>query len=132
MIPEAVLVELRRDLVTRQLDDVNVLGEALVAALNEKDGFKPGEAGVALLLTNRPDPDAMATWMGAAAGSEEANRGTHRPITGTGLQDAMTKALAQARLSYESLACLAHDFSGPERRAVVLGPWDGKDGSNHG
>jgi hypothetical protein len=30
-------IDLRQDLVTRQLDDVNVLGEALVAALNEKD-----------------------------------------------------------------------------------------------
>ena len=30
-------VDLRHDLVTRQLDDVNVLGEALVAALNDHD-----------------------------------------------------------------------------------------------
>jgi 3-oxoacyl-[acyl-carrier-protein] synthase-1 len=82
---------------------------------SNNDGFKPGEAGVALLLTNRPDPDALATWMGAAAGSEEANRGTDRPITGAGLQEAMTKALAQAKLPYESLACLAHDFSGEQR-----------------
>ena len=37
MIPDAVLVELRHDIVTRQLDDVNVLGEALVAALNDED-----------------------------------------------------------------------------------------------
>jgi len=88
--------------------------ERLVTGTN-KDGFKPGEAGVALLLTNRPDPDAMATWLGAAAGSEQANRGTDRPITGAGLQEAMTKALAQARLPYESLACLAHDFSGEQR-----------------
>jgi 3-oxoacyl-[acyl-carrier-protein] synthase-1 len=80
-----------------------------------KDGFKPGEAGVVLLLTNRPDPDALASWLGAAAGTEEANRGTDRPITGTGLQEAMTKALAQAKLAYESLSCLAHDFSGEQR-----------------
>jgi 3-oxoacyl-[acyl-carrier-protein] synthase-1 len=33
---------------------------------SNKDGFKPGEAGVMLLLTNRPDPDALATWLGAA------------------------------------------------------------------
>ena len=75
----------------------------------------PGEAGVALLLTNRPDPDALAAWLGAAAGNEEANRGTDRPVTGAGLQEAITKALAQARLPYESLACLAHDFSGEQR-----------------
>ena len=68
-----------------------------------------------LLLTNRPDPDALATWLGAAAGTEEANRGTDRPITGTGLQEAMTRALAQAKVPYESLACLAHDFSGEQR-----------------
>jgi len=80
-----------------------------------KDGFKPGEAGVALLLTNRPDPDAMALWLGAAAGNEEASRGSDRPVTGAGLQEAMTKALAQAKQPYESLACLAHDFSGEQR-----------------
>jgi hypothetical protein len=37
-IPHDALVEWRQDLVTRQLDDVNVLGEALVAALNANDG----------------------------------------------------------------------------------------------
>jgi hypothetical protein len=36
-ISSATLVEWRQDLVTRQLDDVNVLGEALVSALNGKD-----------------------------------------------------------------------------------------------
>ncbi len=40
MIPDAILVEWRLDLVTRLLDDVNVLGEALVAALNEKDDVR--------------------------------------------------------------------------------------------
>ena len=35
--PSEVSSDLRRDLVTRQLDDVNVLGEALVTALNEND-----------------------------------------------------------------------------------------------
>ena len=38
MIPAAALVEWRQDIVTRLLDDVNVLGEALVAALNANDG----------------------------------------------------------------------------------------------
>jgi hypothetical protein len=37
---DEVLVEWRRDIVTRQLDDVNVLGEALVAALNDKDDVR--------------------------------------------------------------------------------------------
>ena len=89
-------------------------GERLLTRTN-RDGFKPGEAGAVLLLTNRPDPDALAAWLGAAAGNEESNRGTDRPITGSGLQEAMTKALAQAKAPYESLACLAHDFSGEQR-----------------
>jgi 3-oxoacyl-[acyl-carrier-protein] synthase-1 len=88
--------------------------ERIVTQTN-KDGFKPGEAGVMLLLTNRPDPDALATWLGAAAGKEEATRGADRPITGTGLQEAMTKALALAKVPYESLDCVAHDFSGEQR-----------------
>ena len=82
---------------------------------SNKDGFKPGEAGVALLLTNRPDPDAMATWLGAAHANEEACRGSDRPVTGAGLQQAIIGALAQTRLPYESLACVAHDFSGEQR-----------------
>jgi len=88
--------------------------ERLVTGTN-KDGFKPGEAGVALLLTNRFDPDALAAWLGAAAGTEEASRGRDRPVTGAGLQEAMSKALTQARLPYESLDCLASDFSGEQR-----------------
>lgn len=36
--PAQVSLELCQDLVTRLLDDVNVLGEALVAALNANDG----------------------------------------------------------------------------------------------
>jgi len=35
--PAEISRELRMDLVTRLLDDMNVLGEALVAALNERD-----------------------------------------------------------------------------------------------
>jgi 3-oxoacyl-[acyl-carrier-protein] synthase-1 len=85
--------------------------------LTEKnqDGFMPGEAGVMLLLTNRPEPDALATWLSATVGNEDGMRGADRPITGTGLQAAMTTALALAQLSYESLDCLAHDFSGEQR-----------------
>jgi len=40
--PTEVLREWRQDIVTRQLDDVNVLGEALVAALNENDEERAG------------------------------------------------------------------------------------------
>jgi 3-oxoacyl-[acyl-carrier-protein] synthase-1 len=82
---------------------------------SNKDGFMPGEAGVALLLTNRPDQDAMATWLGAAYAKEEACHGSNRPITGAGLQEAIASALAQSRLPYESLACVAYDFSGEQR-----------------
>ena len=39
-IPHAVLVDQRRDLVTRLLDDVNVLAEALVGALNASDDLR--------------------------------------------------------------------------------------------
>jgi 3-oxoacyl-[acyl-carrier-protein] synthase I len=88
--------------------------ERLVTPTN-KDGFIAGEAGAMLLLSNRPGPGAMATWLGAAAGNEEASRGSDRPITGAGMQEAISKALAQAKVPYETLACLAHDFSGEER-----------------
>jgi 3-oxoacyl-(acyl-carrier-protein) synthase len=68
-----------------------------------------------LLLTNRPAPDALAAWLGAAIGREEACRGTELPVTGVGVQEAMTRALAQAKLPFESVAAVAHDFSGEER-----------------
>jgi hypothetical protein len=47
---------MRQDLVTRQLDDVNVLGEALVAALNEKDDVR--------IATIRTSLDRYALAMG--------------------------------------------------------------------
>jgi 3-oxoacyl-[acyl-carrier-protein] synthase-1 len=97
------------DRVAALVDDRRIVTE------KNKDGFKPGEAGVMLLLTNRPDPDALATWLGAAVGNEEATRDADRPITGAGLQEAMAKALALAKLPYESLDCLAYDFSGEQR-----------------
>ena len=39
-IPADKLTEWRKDLVSRQLDDVNVLAEALLAALNEHDDVR--------------------------------------------------------------------------------------------
>ena len=54
--PVATGGALRHDLVTRQLDDVNVLGEALVAALNEKDDVR--------IATIRASLDRYALAMG--------------------------------------------------------------------
>jgi 3-oxoacyl-[acyl-carrier-protein] synthase-1 len=88
--------------------------ERLLTQTN-KDGFVAGEAAAMLLLTNRPAPEAMAAWLGAAAGNEEATHGSDRPVTGTGMQEAIGKALALAKVPYPTLACLAHDFSGEAR-----------------
>jgi hypothetical protein len=40
MTPNAASVDPCQDIVTRQLDDVNVLAEALLAALNDKDDVR--------------------------------------------------------------------------------------------
>jgi hypothetical protein len=77
-----------------------LVAEGRLITESNKDGFIAGEAGVMLLLTDRPDSEAMAAWLGSGAGSEEASRGTHHPITGTGLQEAMSRALAQAKLPF--------------------------------
>jgi hypothetical protein len=53
---DEVLVEWRQDIVTRQLDDVNVLGEALVVALNDKDDVR--------IATIRASLDRYALAMG--------------------------------------------------------------------
>jgi len=82
---------------------------------SNKDGFIAGEAGAMLLLSSRPEPGALAAWLAAAAGNEDATRGSDRPVTGAGMQDAMTKALALAKTPFAALACLAHDFSGEAR-----------------
>jgi 3-oxoacyl-[acyl-carrier-protein] synthase I len=100
------------------VDDERVaalFGEGRVLSVGNKDGYVPGEAGAMLLLTNRPSPGVMARWLSAAAGTEDACRGSDGPITGTGLRDAMAKALAQAKVDFNGLDCLAHDFSGEQR-----------------
>jgi 3-oxoacyl-[acyl-carrier-protein] synthase-1 len=97
------------DRVQKLFDD-----DRLLCATN-KDGFVAGEAGAMLLLANRPEPGAMAAWLGAAAGNEAASRGSELPITGAGVQEAMTKALALAKVPFDTLAGLAHDFSGEAR-----------------
>ena len=89
-------------------------GDRLLTTRNQ-DGFVAGEAGAMLALTNRPGPDALAAWLAAAAGNEQACRGSDLPVTGAGLQEAMTRALALANLRFEDLACVAHDFSGEAR-----------------
>jgi hypothetical protein len=54
--PAEISREWRRDLVTRQLDDVSVLGEALVAALNDHDDVR--------IATLRASLDRYALAMG--------------------------------------------------------------------
>lgn len=92
-----------------------LLEENRLLTQTNSDGFKAGEAGAMLLLSNRPSGDAMAAWLGAARGTEEATRANGLPVTGAGLQEAIAKALAQAKTSLEELSCMAHDFSGEER-----------------
>jgi 3-oxoacyl-[acyl-carrier-protein] synthase-1 len=81
----------------------------------DKDGFKAGEAGAMLLLSNRPDADTMAVFLGAGGGREESTRANGGPVTGAGLQQAIATALAQAKVPFDGLSCLAHDLSGEER-----------------
>jgi 3-oxoacyl-[acyl-carrier-protein] synthase I len=92
-----------------------LLADDRIATQSNKDGFRPGEAGAMLLLTNRPSQQSMAAWLGAGHGHEEACRGSELPITGSGLQEAIRKALAQAQVPFETLACLTPDFSGEQR-----------------
>lgn len=92
-----------------------LLQEDRLLTQTHSDGFKAGEAGAMLLLSNRPTSDAMAAWLGTGRGSEEATRANGLPVTGTGLQDAIAKALAQAQTPLEGLSCVAHDFSGEQR-----------------
>jgi 3-oxoacyl-[acyl-carrier-protein] synthase-1 len=101
-------------MIDEQRLQVLVDDDRLITQAN-KDGFLPGEAGAMLALTNRHDPEALAAWLSAAAGNEEACRGSNFPVTGAGLQEAMTKALALAKVPFETLSCLAHDFSGEQR-----------------
>jgi 3-oxoacyl-[acyl-carrier-protein] synthase-1 len=100
------------------VDEVRVqglLGDQRILTQSNKDGFRPGEAGAMVLLTNRPGPQALATWLGAASADEPACRGSDGPVTGAGLQEAMGKALAQAQRPFEELACVTPDFSGEQR-----------------
>jgi 3-oxoacyl-[acyl-carrier-protein] synthase I len=92
-----------------------LIGDGRLLTVSNRDGYVPGEAGAMLLLSGRSGPNAMAHWLGAADSKEPACRGSNRPITGAGLQEAMAKALAQAKLDFEVLDCLAHDFSGEQR-----------------
>ncbi len=92
-----------------------LVGDSRLLTVTNRDGYVPGEGGAMLLLGSRPGPNAMACLLGAAEGKEEACRGSNRPITGAGLQEAMAKALAQAKLDFEGLDCVAHDFSGEQR-----------------
>jgi 3-oxoacyl-[acyl-carrier-protein] synthase I len=93
----------------------DLFADERLLTVRNKEGYVPGEAGAMLLLTNRPSPDALALWLSAAAGREEACRGSERPITGAGLQNAMAKALSLAGLEFDALDCVAHDFSGEQR-----------------
>jgi 3-oxoacyl-[acyl-carrier-protein] synthase I len=109
-----------------------LLGDDRLVTAKNKDGFIAGEAGAMLALTNRPGPDALATWLAAAAGQEPACRGSDLPVTGAGLQEAMTRALSLVSLGFEDLACLAHDFSGEARYFEELTLASGRMGQGKG
>lgn len=81
-----------------------------------EEGFIPGEAGVCLLLSARPDKTSLGWIAGVGEG-----RDIEQPATvGAGLADAMNGAVQRARVDANTLRAFIHDSSGSRREADEL------------
>lgn len=91
---------------SRRLRRLNTRGELA------RQGFTPGEAAAAVLITQRPDAASMAIISGIGA-AEEPSFGNRRavPNVGKGFSSAIANAAADAGPSAVPFACLVHDLS---------------------
>ena len=104
------------------LSAVFVLGvDSLVSAFRQRkalrdgsvpvEGLVPGEAAAAMLLSGRPGPDSLATLAGVGL-AEEPSLGAQPagPNLGKGINSAIDRAVADAKLPNALFAALVHDL----------------------
>ena len=123
--PSAIIEALlyaRATLQMRDLSAVFVLGvDSLVSAFRQRkalrdgsvpvEGLVPGEAAAAILLSGRPGPDSLATLAGVGL-AEEPSLGVQpaEPNLGKGINSAIDRAVADAKLPNALFAALVHDL----------------------
>ena len=123
--PSAIIEALlyaRATLQMRDLSAVFVLGvDSLVSAFRQRkalrdgsvpvEGLVPGEAAAAMLLSGRPGPDSLATLAGVGL-AEEPSLGVQpaEPNLGKGINSAIDRAVADAKLPNALFAALVHDL----------------------
>jgi 3-oxoacyl-[acyl-carrier-protein] synthase-1 len=78
----------------------------------QEEGYVPGEAAAALLLTPFPSPDAPAMVLGLGLGTEQAASATSNVLTGDGFSRAADQALQAARIEPARLDAIAHECTG--------------------
>jgi hypothetical protein len=123
--PSAIIEALlyaRATLQMRDLSAVFVLGvDSLVSAFRRRkalqdgsvpvEGLVPGEAAAAILLSGGPGPDSLATLAGVGL-AEEPSLGVQPagPNLGKGINSAIDRAVADAKLPNALFAALVHDL----------------------
>jgi 3-oxoacyl-[acyl-carrier-protein] synthase-1 len=93
-----------------------LLEAAEVLFEGQEEGYVPGEAAAALLLTPFGDPEAGTALVGLAAASEPGAKGATGSLTGEGYARAATGALAGARLAPGLLEALCHECTGLQKQ----------------
>jgi 3-oxoacyl-[acyl-carrier-protein] synthase-1 len=84
-----------------------------VLTSNNSNGFIPGEAASAILVTAGSE-DVMATCHGVATTREEAVYGSGIPLKGDGLTAAVREAISEAHLSENAVDFRIADLSGEQ------------------
>ncbi len=97
-----------------------LLRAAEVLFEGQVEGYVPGEAAAALLLTPFPDPAASTALVGLGLGREEGASGAAGPLTGEGYARAAAEALHRARLAPGQVAALSHECTGLQRQFEEL------------
>jgi hypothetical protein len=112
----------RATLQARSLSAVCVLGvDSLVSSSRQKkalrngsilaEGLVPGEAAAAILLDGRPGPDSLAILAGVGMANEPSlGAQPAGPNLGKGINSAIDRAVADAKLPNALFAALVHDF----------------------
>lgn len=80
---------------------------------DNSDGFLPGEAAAALLLSSRPEKDSLQC-LGIGRGQEPATLDSDKPLRSEGLLQAFRNALRMAGCGFEQLDYRLSDIAGEQ------------------
>lgn len=92
------------------------MDERRVLTPRNSNGFTPGEAGIACLVTRATPREPGLRILSTGIAREESTIGSDRPLSGAGMTDAYRQALAESKLGIEQVDYRITDLNGEHYR----------------